>query len=116
MMIKCFDIVDSVIQEADDQFGVLFKINTEKYDILKQYCDIIDLINKEFDVEYIHVSVDEIQMTITVSIGCCDITIESNDHVIYELFKRAVSLEFSVDDDGLLRTSFTFPSIWERTI
>ena len=48
-VIKCFDVVNMVVEEGSNQFKPLWKVDQEKLDILHEYCDAIDGILKEFD-------------------------------------------------------------------
>lgn len=113
-MIKCFDVMSMVIDEANDRFAPLWKVNNEKYDILKQYCEYIDKLANDFDGLSFDVEVDEIQMIIKITLECLDIVIEEPTHYFYELAKRTNEFRFSVSEDGNLNISFVFPSIWER--
>lgn len=50
-----------------------------KLDILHEYCDAIDGILKEFDGDSIDVDIDDIKMTICITVECEDLTIESKN-------------------------------------
>lgn len=112
--VKCFDVVSMVVEEATDQFYPLWEINKERYGILKQYCDVLDSLSTEFNGESFEAEVDDVSMTVTITMECQEITIESKNHRYYSLAKRAISFGFSVSDDGLLCAKFVFPSIWEK--
>lgn len=112
--VKCFDVVSMVVDEATDQFSPLWRINKERYRILKQYCDVLDSLVEEFDGESFDVEVDDISITIAITMECREITIESQNHKYYSLAQRAMSFGFSVSDNGLLCAKFVFPSIWEK--
>lgn len=112
--VKCFDVVSMVVDEATDQFSPLWKINKERYGILKQYCDVLDSLVEEFDGESFDVEVDDIDMTIAITMECHEITIESQNHKYYSLAQRAIAFGFSVSNNGLLCAKFVFPSIWEK--
>lgn len=114
MDIKCFDIVDSVVQEACDRFKPAFKLKIDDYNILRQYCDALDIVKGQFDTEYIDVSVDEIHMTISISIGVPEFTIENSDDLLYKLIYQSLTTKFSVDDEGLIKITLVFPSLWEK--
>lgn len=113
--VKCFDIVSMVVDETTSQFAPLWKINKEKYRILEQYCGALDSIAEEFDGESFDVEVDDIAMTITITMECQEIIIESQNHKYYSLAQRAIAFGFSVSEDGLLCAKFVFPSIWDKT-
>lgn len=112
--IRCFDVVSMVTDEATSQFAPLWKANNEKIEILKQYCEVIDLLAEEFGGESFDVEVDDIAMTITIQMECQDMTLESQRHKYYSLAQRAISFGFSVTDEGLLNVKFVFPSIWDK--
>lgn len=114
--IKCFEVVSMIVDEATRQFSPIWAPNEEKYNILKQYCSVIDDLAKEFNGESIEVEVDDINMTIDVSLECWDLKLESSDHIFHKLVKRSVSVGFSVSNDGNLNVTFVFPSIWERAV
>lgn len=112
--IKCFDVASMVIDDATERFSPLWKPNSERLDIFKEYCDAIDKLSKEFDGESFEVEVDEISLEITVSLECDEVIIESSNHILYELAKRTVKYGFSVSDEGNLLVKFVFPSLWDR--
>lgn len=113
-MINCFDVVSMVIEDANNRFTPLWKVDNEKHDILKQYCEYMDKLSTDFNGMSFDVEIDEIQMTIKIVLECTDIIIEQPTHYFYELAKRTNKFGFSVSEDGNLNISFVFPSIWER--
>lgn len=112
--IKCFDVADVVVQEADSQFGSLWEINKEKYEIFKQYCEAIDLLAVVHEGKGFEVSVDETLMIITVVMICEDFVLKDKDSIYYELVDRAIMYGFSADEDGYLLMKLTFPSVWDK--
>lgn len=112
--VKCFDVVSMVVDEANSQFAPLWKPNEEKYKILKQYCEALDSLAEEFDSESFNVEIDDISMTIAVTMECSDITIQSDKHKFYDLAKRTISIGFSASKDGFVCVKFVFPSIWDK--
>ena len=113
--IKCFDVVSMVVNEATKQFDPLWEVDSQKYEILKQYCKAIDKLSDEFKGEYFDVEVDDIAMTISIKLGCQDMVIDSKNHIYYELIQRSILFGFSTTTEGLLSINFTFPSIWEKS-
>ena len=111
--VKCFDVVESVVEVANERFAPIFTLDEHKYDVLKNYCEAIDDLSDEFDGEYFEVDVDEDTMEVKISLECPDMTIESRDHVFWELAKRSVRMSFSTSGESL-RVSFVFPSIWKK--
>ena len=111
--VKCFDVVESVVEVANERFAPIFTLDEHKYDVLKNYCEAIDDLSDEFDGEYFEVDIDEDTMEVKISLECLDITIESREHVICELAKRSVRMSFSTSGENV-RVSFVFPSIWKK--
>ena len=110
--VKCFDVVSSVVDEATKRFSL--KVNEENYDILQQYCEYIDCLAEEFYGESFDVEVDEIKMTIAIRMECTSMLIKTKEHEYYSLAEQALSVGFSVTEDGNVCIEFVFPSVWER--
>jgi len=111
-VIKCFDVVNMVVEEASDRFKPLWKVDKEKLDILHEYCDAIDGILKEFAGDSVDVDIDEIKMTISITIECEDLTIESKEHQFHQLVERAVKFCFSKSSEReAMCVNFVFPSV-----
>lgn len=113
-MVKCFDVVSSVVEEATRQFSPLWKLDDEKYTILEGYCGVIDVVSKEFEAISYDVSIDEIKMTVSIVLECPDLVIQKRDHEFYKLARRAQRMNFSVSEDGNLNIEFIFPSLWDK--
>ena len=113
-LVKCFDAVSMVVEEATNQFAPLWGIDSHKYEILEQYCKAIDELASEFSGISYDVGVDEIEMTVQVVLECLDLTVASRKHRFYELAERSLSFGFSTSEDGNLNVKFVFPSVWER--
>lgn len=114
--VTCFDVVTMVTDEATKQFSPGFRENQERKEILKQYCEAIDALAKEFGGESFEVDVDDIKMTISIKMECPDMVIQSKNHVFYALSERAISVGFSHGDGDMISVEFVFPSIWEKVV
>jgi len=114
MNIKCFDAVEMVVEEANRQFSPIWEMNKDNYQILKQYCDVIDKLSKEYEGESYEVEIDDIVMTISITMDCLDMIVDKNNKELLQIAERAISIEFSTNDDGMLSIKFVFPSLWER--
>lgn len=114
--VKCFDVVSMVVEEGCNQFKPLWKVNQEKYKILEQYCSVIDELSTEFKGVCFEVDVDDVAMTISITLTCEEMSITSNNHPPIELLTRAASVSFSAseEEEDCLDVKFVFPSIWER--
>lgn len=113
--VECFDVMLMVVEEANKRFGSLWKVDESKQDILCQYCDAIDELAEEFDGESYDVEVDEITMSIKITLECGDMLIKDKNHAIYRLFDRSILFGFSVSKETqMLCVTFEFPGIWEK--
>ena len=113
--IKCFDVLSMVIEEANERFNPLWQINNDNLKVLQQYCDVMDMVSDEFKGVSFDVEVDEITMEIKIELECEEIIIESKEHPLYELIKRAIKFGFYATDEDIVCVKLVFPSIWERT-
>lgn len=116
MAFKTFDVVSTVIEEANKRFAPIWEPDKEKTDILKQYCEAIDILIKEFDGQSLDVEVDEEKMLICIKLECSEITIERKEHRCYDLIQRSVSFGFSGTNNDTMILELVFPSIWNMVI
>lgn len=114
--IRCFDVASPVVKEATKQFGSLWELNPESYDIFKQYCSAIDAMAEEFGGESFEVEVDDTKMTVSISLECFDMQLYNTKHNFYQLTERALKFNFYSSKDNNLVVKFTFPSLWERAV
>lgn len=115
--IKCFDVVESVVDEATERFAPTFVENSKNKSILKSYCEALDSIIEEISGTSIEVEVDEIKMTITVSIGCDEVVVYPESELFYKITERATAVGFHISEDpDSIVIDFVFPSIWELAI
>lgn len=113
--IKCFDVVSMVVDEASKQFGsIIWELNKEKYDVLKNYCEAIDKLSDSFDGVSFEAEVDEINMTIKITLECAEAIVDSPNHIYYKLLERSKSFGISVTDNNTINLSFVFPSLWDK--
>ncbi len=111
MVVNCFDVVSMVVEEATSQFAPIFKLNNENYKVLEQYCSALDALAAEFGGESFEVDIDDIAMTIAITMECENITIESPTHKFFALAQCAKSIGFHTNE-GRLGVKFVFPSVW----
>ena len=114
MSFKCYDVANMVIEDANERFRPIWKINNERLEVFKQYCEVVDALAEEFDGESYEVEVDELTMEVIVTLECGEIVVDSFSHIFYELIKRAVKYGFSTSEDGNLLLRFTFPTLWDK--
>ncbi len=113
-MIKCFDVVKDVAEEATKQFSPDIVLVPERLDILREYCEAIDVVAAATDAESFEAEVDEEKLNFIISIECAAFQIESPLSPFYELIERAVSFGFFANEDGNTVAYFEFPRLWER--
>lgn len=112
--VKCFDVASEVINDATKRFEPLMRLNAERVEIFKEYCEAIDELAEEFDGESFEVEVDEITMEVTVILECGEIIISSSGHVFYELANRTVRYGFSAGGNDNVVVKFVFPCLWDK--
>lgn len=113
MKIQCFEVVDMVVSEATKQFRPLWDLDRAAYKVLAQYCEAIDSILEEFDGEAIDVLVDDIKMTISITLTFSEMIIEDKNHLVCRLAKRCERLGFCTsEEEDMIDLAFVFPSLW----
>ncbi len=113
--VKCFDVAEMVINEASSQFGILWKVDNEKLQRLKENCDLIDELSDDSCGVSFDAFVDEITMDISITLECEELIADNKDHVIYHLMDAAKAINLFARD-GNLCIKLRFGSIWKRTI
>lgn len=111
---KTFDIVDGVVQVKSEELGGSFKVNSEKLDILREYCDVVDGILDFWSGKSIECEVVGEKNYIVVSIVVAALTIDETNKVVCDLIERAVVFAVGNTSDNDLRIDFTFPSVWDN--
>ena len=111
--IKCFDVVSIVVDEATRQFSPLWKVNDKYLSVLTEYCSAIDTLADAYNGTAFTVEVDDVEMTIAITLDCSKLSIKPNN-IVSELCKRAIELHLSPSEQGDLEATFIFPSIWEK--
>lgn len=111
--VKCFDVTNMVIEEANTHFFPLYTLNHECVKVLQQYCKTIDLLAVNYDGEFYDVEVDEIKMAVKIILGCHYISITNTPHPLLQLVQRSKLFRVYIATDRLIHVEFTFPSLWE---
>lgn len=124
--IKCFDLANELIEEANNQTSGLV-INKKRFEKFKEFCNNIDILYNMDDPvegwcfsESLTVEVKENSYDIVITISSGEIVVycqnlirfESNAPTLFKLMKSAQT-SFSISDDGLMNISFTYPTIWD---
>lgn len=113
-MIRCFDVVSTVVDAKTDRCSENFVLNSEKYDILHEYCDAIEKMMSESSCTGIEADIDE-NMHVVINVECDELIVEGKPNLYGELADRAISVDFSIKEgsDDEMFFSFTFPSVWD---
>lgn len=106
------DTAMDIVNEASEQFAPIWQINSERLQIFQQYCEALDALAKQYNVEAIEVGVNERNHTIDIQLECISMEVENKKHVFYELAERALSFGFEHSENGNLIVKFVFPSLW----
>lgn len=109
---KIFDIVDAVITNIDDVRNGLKKIDSEKFDILREYCDVIDTILSDYDGSKSSVSVDPDTNYVTISIEVVVFSANRFNQSYFDIIERSISLTVSNANNGNVEMEFVFPSVF----
>ena len=118
-VIKCYDVVSMVVEEASNQFKPLWKTNDAKLQCLHTYCNAFDVLLKKVSGDSIDVEIDDVKMNIKITIECDSIEVGSENKVYHDIAGQALSVTFKVSDDekfedSKLAIEFVFPSIWDK--
>lgn len=109
-----FDIAEAVLSAKSEEIKSDFLVNYDKLDILREYCEAIDIFVENHDGDSVAVSVTD-DMKVSISINIEDFVYESRfkPPVYLDLMERADSIKFTNLGDERLGVEFIFPSIWE---
>ena len=115
-MITCFDLALMPIEERTNELASSEKINEEKLDILREYCEAIDSIVEHFSGVSAIAKVND-DNNVVISLECEEIVTVDNpsrDSLI-QLFDRAISVGFSTTNGENVVMEFVFPSVWDKS-
>lgn len=110
-VIKCYDAVSEVLDEASSQFAPSWVEDTEKRNALKLACELIDTYVESFGIIAISTDVDVIEHNISITIECDSIDIEAKDKFL-DLMKGTIGVLISISEHNLLDITLDFPTIW----
>lgn len=114
---KVFDIVSAVVlEEKYNNNDLLF--NEDSFSVLKQYCDILDILVADGYGNQIKAEVVSEKKYIKISIDVMDVTYETKfkPRSYIEIMKRAMAIRFASVGEDTVRCEFLFPSLWERPV
>ncbi|MBR5014295.1 MAG: hypothetical protein IKY16_06785 [Bacteroidales bacterium] len=109
--INCFDTVSMVVEEATERIKPL-KLQEDRLEILKEYCEAIDVLIQEHDATAIDAEIDENTHHVHIAMLVPEFVLKGKQSEFFRLIQCTDSFGFSVDEDGDLIVKFTFPSLW----
>lgn len=113
MQLKCYDIVESVTDEATKQFLGAVEV-AKKKDFLKAYCGLLDDLTEALSAETFSAEVDDVSMDITMSISCPEFVVEGKNRPLYDLLgnTKTFTVRKSQDVKDSIELSFRIGGIW----
>lgn len=112
--INFFDLANSVIDDATEQFEPEYQEVDELRDEFDDCCDIIDDIIEDVLAEGFEVDVDEDSKDIIVRIETINVEADTIDAHFYEAVERCKSFNLSQNEKGDLVVTFVFPGVWKK--
>lgn len=113
IVIKSFDVVKAVVDEFVLNSGEKYSIDEEKFDILSNYCDVIDNILKECFGEQVTVDItanNRISISIILSSFIYETKFKPKAYI--DLIERAIEINFDRVKEDRLSMEFVFPSVF----
>lgn len=114
---KTFDVVSDVVSAGEDLIGDEYIVDKERFDILKEYCEIIDVFISNHDGTAISANIIS-GNKISITIDLFDFMYEKGfkPKSYLDLIERAISVTFTNKSKGsdieCIGVEFVFPSIW----
>lgn len=112
---KTFDVVDAVIQAHSDNLDMSYKLNQRALEILRKYCDVIDVFVSNHDGRSIEADVIDGNL-ISISVELFDLIYERKfkPESYIALIERAIKVSFTNVDGEYTKATFIFPTVWDE--
>jgi len=113
MEMKCYDVVESITDEATKQFCGIREIPSRK-DFVRELCKDLDALTELVDAESFSVDIDENSMDILLSISCPEIVADRRDHPLYQILMnvKSFAIQKSPDMEDGIELRFRAQGIW----
>lgn len=110
---KCYDIAESVIDEATKQFHRMTESPKGK-ELLKSLCEKIDVFIDAVDADGFSIVVDEATTEISLYVLCPEFVIEDKNHSLLNVLSSSAEfhLRKSEDVEDDVEFQFVVPGIW----
>lgn len=111
-----FDIVNACILGYTEEIGDNYEINSEKLDILREYCDTLDMFISNHDGKSATVDVIPESNYISIELDLFDFIYEKKfkSPAYLDLLERAISVVFTNKGEDRIGVEFIFPSVWDK--
>lgn len=110
---KCYDIAESVIDEATKQFHGMSESPKGK-ELLKSLCEKIDVFIEAVDADGFSIIIDDATTEISLYVSCQEFVVEDSNHPLLNVLSS--SAEFYVrkseDIEDDVEFQFVIPGIW----
>lgn len=110
---KCYDVAESVIDEATKQFYGM-KADPKRKEIVKALCGKIDSFIDAVEADSFSVTVNQTTTEISFCISCPEFEIESNEHPLFAIlmYPGTFFARKSEDSEDNVELEFAVPGIW----
>lgn len=112
--VKCYDVVEMVLDEATEQFGSLMHESEEERTIIEDCCSIIDELSEKFGGVSYEAGVDDKTLEIIVSLVCGEFETDAVSSRFCELSNHTKKIKFSSENDEMIKIEFIFEGIWQK--
>ena len=110
--VKCFDVVNMVLEEATEQFAPLWQQDSSRAEQLRRYCGIIDSVVDEFGGTCFEVEVDEDTMQIHLELVCQKVIFQENSKLL-SVIRRSAVTRIVRRNGNELGIHFVFSGVWQ---
>lgn len=114
MRFKSFPAASAVLDTANERFAPMFQPVPERVKILEQYCSAIDEMAELYDGTEFECEIDEMNMTVKLSVVLTEVKVEKWTAPFNQLAERSLSFRVDHCEEDSIRIAFVFPSLWEK--
>lgn len=109
---KSFEIVNALVKVQNEKIRKNYQINAKAYDILRQYCDYIDVSAEDFEAVGIDAEIND-DFSISIAMLCPMVSTDSKRHPFVQLLSRALTIQFRFVNDSCVKIIMRFPTLWD---
>lgn len=113
MKIKCYDILQMVLEEACKRFAPQLQPDEARLHELEAYCGWIDRLLETNEGEEFSCEIDEVSGAILLSAVLGDLIVKPGEDSFLHLTKATSEIKMEWESEESIRVNFSFPSIWK---